>query len=70
MHYAISTLNDSPTGRTGYRIFGEGQTEDAANEDATDHIGGRNVAKTMVENILYSNLLIVTADKLKEYGLA
>ena len=47
MFYAISTLNDSATHRTGWRIYGEGQTEDEATDEATDHIGGRDMAKTM-----------------------
>lgn len=70
MYYAISTINDNPTHRTGWHIYGEGQTEDAANEDATDTIGGRDIAKTETEGTLYRNLRIVTEDQLSKYGLA
>ena len=70
MYYAISTLNDNPTHRTGWKIYGKGQTEDEANENATDHIGGRGRAKDAIEQTLYRNLLIVAQAELKQYGLA
>jgi len=69
-YYAISTINDTAAGRAGWSIYGEGQTEGEATETATDTIGGRGVAKTATEQTLYRNLLIVTAEKLSEYGLA
>ena len=69
MYYAISTLNDSTTGRTGWRIFGAGLTRDEANENAIDHIGGRDTAKTMSEQTLYANLQIVGVNQLPKFGL-
>lgn len=70
MFYAISTLNDTATHRTAWAVYGEGQTENEANEDAIDHIGGRGQAKDATEQTLYRNLLIVTAAQLKQYGLS
>jgi len=70
MYYAISTLNDSATHRVAWAIYGTGNTEDDATEDATDHIGGRGMAKNAIEQTLYRNMQIVTADQLRRYGLS
>lgn len=67
--YAISTVNGSATHNAGWKIYGTGATEDEALEDAIDHIGGRDMAKTMIEQTLYANLQYVTESELKKYGL-
>lgn len=67
--YAISTVNASSTHKAGWKIYGTGTNEDEALEDAIDHIGGRDVAKTMTEQTLYANLRYVSASELKRYGL-
>jgi hypothetical protein len=70
MYYAISTLNDTATHRTGWNIYGEGQTENDAEENATDAIGGRGVVKTATEQTLFRNLKIVRRNELTHYGLS
>ena len=69
MYYAISTINASATGYTGWQVYGKGATEEAAEENATDTIGGRGMAKTARESTLYRNMRIVTEDDLKKYGI-
>ena len=69
MYYAISTINDSPTGRTGYAIYGIGQTKNEADKDAFKHIGNQIIEKTIQGETLYANLRIVEENQLYEYGL-
>lgn len=69
MIYAISTLNDSPGQRTGYQVFGSGENREEAMEDAIDHIGGRDMPKSMIEQTYYRNLQFVTKNQLAQYGI-